>query len=99
MISGLKRASSVAGKGLFLNIAERVVGEGLSPDGAAVDFANATEIVRIVGAVLRVGGAERVGDIEGAKGAIGVPSEISDDGLRTDVELILSHAERVGIIL
>ena len=79
----------------FLNVSEWVVRERLSPDRSAIYLVDAREVISGERAVLRVGGTERVRDVEAAKAAVGVPAEGSDDCLGTNIELETGALENV----
>src|SRR5438445_9564791 len=82
-IRWLERVSRAAREHVLGDVSKWVVRKALSPAaGAAVDLRNPRQVVVLVVAGLRISAVERVRDGVLPQRAVGVPGQISDEGLR-----------------
>src|SRR5260370_32604782 len=98
LIDGGEGSGPASGNLGFGYVAEGMVAEVLSPDGSAIRFGDAREVIGVERTGLRVCRIEGIDDAESPQAAVSVPTESSSDGLGADLELVAIHAERVGVV-
>src|SRR5260370_13942829 len=98
LIDGGEGSGPASGNLGFGYVAEGIVAEVLSPDGSAIRFGDAREVIGVERTGLRVSRIEGIDDAESPQAAASVPAESSSDGLRAPLDLGALHTQRVGIV-
>ncbi len=94
-ICGLK----TVGASGFVDVAERIVREGLRCSAYAVCAGHAGDIVVNIRTILSSRAVETVADVLGLNGAVGVPAEDSREGNAVHREFVLGHSVGVGVVV